>query len=69
MKKAIKIIPPSMPNFVRFEQPAGNRQDGPKELPGMDIADFTEEEAKEYAQLMYDTFLRHYKSRKANRTC
>lgn len=64
MKKSIKIIHPKMPNFVRFEQPPGSRQDGFKELPAMDIADFTEEEAMEFAQLMHDKFLEHYRSRR-----
>ena len=53
-----------MPNFVRFKKEAGLKQDGFKIDEGFDIADFTEQEAKEYAKLMYDTFLKHWKERK-----
>ena len=64
MKKSFKILPPTMPNFVRFEKPSGLKQDGFKIEEGYDIANFTEEEAKSYAELMRKTFLEHWEIRK-----
>lgn len=54
-----------MPNYVRFEQPAGLRQDGFRPELGYDIADFTQQEAEEFADLMRQTFMDHYAKRKA----
>lgn len=65
MEKKFKVLPPSMPNFVRFEKEVGLRQDGFKIDEGFDIADFTEEEAKEYAELMRVSFLIHWANRKS----
>ncbi len=64
MEKRFKVLPPRMPNYVRFEKEAQLRQDGFKVDEGFDIANFTEDEAIEYADLMYKTFLEHYKNRK-----
>lgn len=65
MKKEFEILPPSMPNFVRFKVPAGKKQDGFKQTEeGYDIANFTEEEAKEFACFMHKTFMEHWKERK-----
>lgn len=64
MEKKNKILPPSMPNFYRYEQPTGLKQNGFDFGEGYDIKTFTEQEAKEYAQMMYDTFLEHWKIRK-----
>jgi hypothetical protein len=55
-----------MPNFVRFETTAGKRQDGYKIEQGYDIANFTEEEAISFADLMREEFLKHWKQRKMN---
>ncbi len=52
-----------MPNVVFFKNEVGLRQDGFKVKDGFDIADFSPEEAEEYAQLMKDSFLEHYKNR------
>lgn len=64
MKKEFKVLPPAMPDFVRFEQPAGKKQDSFKPVEGYDIANFTEEEAKEFARLMMTTFMDHWKARR-----
>ena len=66
MNKLFKILPPTMPNFIRFQTPPGKRQDGFKIDEGYDIANFDEEEAKEFAKLMYDTFMKHWQQRKEN---
>ena len=67
MEKRFKIIPPKMPNFVRFEKEAQLRQDGFKVNEGFDIANFTEKEALEFAELMKREFLEHYQRRKAQK--
>ena len=67
MKKLFKILPPKMPNFVRFEKKAQLRQDGFKVDEGFDIANFTEKEALEFAELMKREFLEHYQRRKAQK--
>ena len=64
MEKSFEILPPTMPNFVRFEKPDGLKQDGFKIDEGYDIINFTEEEANEYAELMRKTFIEHWKQRK-----
>ena len=66
MEKKFKVLPPTMPNFVRFETPAGKKQDGFKTGQVYDIANFTEEEAISFADLMREEFLNHWKRRKMN---
>lgn len=63
MEKKLKILPPIMPNFARFEQKVGQRQDGFKEPQGIDIKDFTQQEAEEYGELMKQTFIEHWKKK------
>lgn len=64
MRKLFKIIPPRMPNFVRFEKEAQLKQDGFKTDEGFDIANFTKDEANEFAELMKTEFLKHWDERK-----
>jgi len=65
MEKTLKVLPPIMPTFVRFEKPAGLKQDGFKNYEGYDIANFTKQEAEDFAELMYSTFMEHWERRKA----
>ena len=65
MEKTFKALPPTMPNFVRFEKPAGLKQDGFKVDEGYDIANFTKQEAEDFAELMYRTFMEHWEKRKS----
>lgn len=46
MEKKFEVLPPSMPNFVRFKKEAGLRQDGFKVDEGFPIKNFTKEEAE-----------------------
>lgn len=64
MEKLFKIVPPSMPDFVWFEKELIPRQEGFKVDKGFDIKNFSEEEAKEFAELMRTTFLEHWEKRK-----
>ncbi len=63
MEKKFEVIPPMMPNFVRFKKEAGLRQDGFKVEQGFPIEKFTRAEAEEYAELMKQTFIKHYEKR------
>jgi hypothetical protein len=63
MEKKFKILPPAMPNFVRFEKPVGLKQDGFKIDEGYDIANFTPQEAMEFAEMMKQEFMLHYAKR------
>lgn len=67
MEKKFEVPPPTMPNYARFKQKAGLKQDGCKITEGFPIADFTEEEAKEYAELMRNAFMEHYRTMQANK--
>ena len=67
MKKTFEILPPTMPNYVRFKKEPRLKQESLSTEEGFDVADFTEEEAREFAELMRITFIRHYIDRKANR--
>ena len=67
MNKLFKVLPPTMPNFVRFEKEANLRQDGFKLDEGFDIRNFTDEEALEFAELMKTTFIEHWYRRKTQK--
>jgi hypothetical protein len=60
MEKKIELLPPSMPNFVRFQLPATLRQEGFKQSEAISVKDFTREEAEEYGELMKQTFIKHW---------
>ena len=68
MEKRFEVLPPTMPNFIRFKQAAGLRQDGFKVDNGFDIANFTQQEAEEFADLMRQTFIEHYANRKSSKS-
>ena len=67
MNKLFEVLPPRMPNFVRFKKEAGLRQDGFKVDEGFPIKNFTREEAEEYAELMRKTFIEHWERRQNER--
>ena len=55
-KKLIKLIPSRMPNFIRAE--------GWKEpIP---VKELSEQEAQEYAELMKQAFIEHWKNKQSN---
>lgn len=64
MKIEREILPPTMPNFIRFKQEPGRRQDGIKEGEVIDIADLTHQQAEEFADMMRRQFMEHYQQRK-----
>lgn len=64
MEKRFEVLPPTMPNFVRFKHKAALKQDGFKVDNGFPIEDFTEAEALEYAELMKQEFIKHYNKKR-----
>lgn len=65
MEKTLKIKVPEMPNFFRYEMPAGKKQDGFKFDHSIPITEFSEEEANEFAEMMKQEFLKHWKAKKS----
>ncbi len=65
MEKKFEVLPPTMPNFVRFKKEAGLRQDGYKVDGGFPITNFTEKEAEEFGELMKQEFIKHYNKKKS----
>ena len=65
MEKKFEVLPPTMPNFVRFKKEAGLRQDGFKVDEGFSITNFTKEEAEEYGELIKQTFIVHWQNKVA----
>ncbi len=64
MQRTIKLLPPTMPNFVFMEMPPVSKQDGIDFDRGkISITDFTKEEAEEYGELMKQTFIQHWQNR------
>lgn len=63
MKIKFDILPPTMPNFVRFKQEVALRQEGFKVSEGFPIKNFTKEEAEEYGELMKQTFIKHWEDK------
>lgn len=64
MKIQFEILPPDMPNYVRFKNEPVLKQQGFKVAEGFDIKNFSEGEAKEFANFMYDTFMQHWRDRR-----
>jgi hypothetical protein len=67
MKKDFEVLPPTMPNYIRFKKEPGLRQDGFKQDEGFDIINLSQEEAESFAELMKKTFMEHWAKRVASR--
>ena len=67
MNIKFELLPPTMPNFATIKQKFGLKQDGSKVDNKISIADFTRQEAEEYAQLMYKTFLEHWEQKQTQK--
>jgi hypothetical protein len=57
MEKTFKLNPPYMPNFISYEVPAT-----------ISVADLSEREAHEYAELMKKKFIEHWESKVRSQT-
>jgi hypothetical protein len=63
MEIKLNIKKPIMPSEIFIEQPIGKRQDGFNPSKGsIKVKDLTEEQAYEYAELMKQAFIEHWKS-------
>lgn len=58
-----KVLKPTMPTVIMLEQVTAKKQDGPgfQKLGSIAVKDLTEEQAIEYAELMKETFIEHWK--------
>lgn len=63
MEKKVKLLAPTMPNFIRIEQAPGKREDGIKQAYGFSIEELSGNEAIEYAELMKQEFLKHWRNK------
>lgn len=63
MQKTVKLLPPSMPNSINVERPAGTRQEGIDKGWSLSISELSEKEAEEYGELMKQTFIKHHKQK------
>lgn len=62
MELKFKLLPPTMPNFIRVDFPStGKKEDGFGSGPSIHVGDLTEEQATEYADLMRETFIKHWR--------
>ena len=62
MKKEFELLPPTMPSSVRYKVPGSNRQNGfDPENNRFPVSELTEKEAEEFAELMKQTFLQHWR--------
>lgn len=66
MEKKFELLPPTMPDFVRFKREPSLKQDGFKVDGGFPISKFTREEAEEYAELMKQTFIKHWEEKQSS---
>jgi len=64
MINELNILPPIMPNFFFYEEKPGRMEDGFKQKESHPITDFTKEEAEEFAELMKETFMKHWEFKK-----
>lgn len=64
MERALKIKTPHMPDVFQYEMPPGRREDGFQPYPQIPIEDFTEEEAVEFAEMMKQEFIKHWRNKK-----
>jgi hypothetical protein len=64
MKRQVELLPPLMPNFA-LKADYLEKEDESDSF--YDIADFTKDEAEQYADLMRDAFMKHWEQRKAQK--
>lgn len=65
MDKILKIAPPLMPNFFHYEMAPVKRQEGFKLNHEIPISELSEEEAYEFAEMMKQEFIKHWRNKKS----
>lgn len=64
MKFELDILPPTMPNFITFDMPAVTKGEPLDFDRGkMPIEQLTRPQAEAYAELMKQTFLKHWENK------
>lgn len=64
MTKEFRLLPPQMPNFIRYEAPVGKRQDGfDPDKNVIPITELTQSEAVAYGELMKQAFIEHWEKK------
>jgi len=63
MEKKFELNPPTMSNFITYNSAPVRRQDGFRNAPSIHVYELSEKEANEYAELMKQTFLKHWENR------
>lgn len=63
------LLPPQMPDFIQYEKQAGKKQDGfnPSDQ-GIPISELSEADALNYAELMRQTFMKHWAASQEGRS-
>lgn len=67
MEIKFKLLPPIMPNFLKYEAPSGNLRAEINGVTSIAVSDLTAEQAKQYGQLMADEFFRHWQIKVAQK--
>jgi hypothetical protein len=61
MDYKIKLLPPTMQNFICTQQPVGLRQDGFTPGPTIPVYALTDQEAELYAEEIKQNFIAHHR--------
>lgn len=62
-----KLLPPTMPNFVFYEIPPQQKQNGVTFDNKIAVGTFTESEATDYGELMKQAFISHWNNIQRNK--
>lgn len=66
MEKSFKLLPPLMPNFLPYQTAPRPRQEGFKPNENrIAVSELSEQEAIEYGELMKQSFIEHWRSKRA----
>lgn len=63
MEKSFKLNPPLMPNYITYGSGVVKREDSFRQAATIAVQDLTEQEAIEYAELMKQAFIEHWKNK------
>jgi len=63
MEKKVKLLPPTMPNFIRYESLEKSRQRGNNQISGISVSELSKEEAILYGEFMKQEFIKHWEKK------
>lgn len=69
MEKPVKLLPPHMPNFIRFNVPLSERaNDQFREAKDcIPVESLSKKEAEEYGELMKQEFIKHWNKKQTHK--